>query len=172
MYVPSCSFYRYLPAGGGGVQLFLPFFSRLFNVFFTIFSPFLLSFFPCFLFPLKIDFEEKGSDSGVHGCEARESGMLKAPAIMLGVTAAELGQHLTHRYQNEIIIRNLCKKYVLVPGMKHAAPACWLLRSRIFFGCCFIFHAAYSVFFFFLFFFLFSVFKVMLLYMGVSVGMM
>lgn len=45
----------------------------------------------------QIAFEEKGSDSGVHGCEAREAGMLKAPAHMLGVTAAELGQHLTHR---------------------------------------------------------------------------
>ncbi|CAN0514811.1 unnamed protein product, partial [Laminaria digitata] len=48
-----------------------------------------------------IAFEEKGSDSGVHGCEATEAGMLEAPAYMLGVTAAELGQHLTHRYHGD-----------------------------------------------------------------------
>eukprot|EP00752_Nemacystus_decipiens_P018668 g16737.t1 len=45
----------------------------------------------------QIDFVEKSSDSGAHECEARDARMLAAPAKMLGVTAGELGQHLTHR---------------------------------------------------------------------------
>lgn len=47
---------------------------------------------------LQIDFEEKNSDSGDHGCEARDPVLLGAPAQMLGVPPKELGHHLTHRY--------------------------------------------------------------------------
>ncbi|CAM9187182.1 unnamed protein product [Scytosiphon promiscuus] len=45
----------------------------------------------------QIEFLEKSNDSGAHGCEPSDAGKLEAPAEMLGVTAAELGQHLTHR---------------------------------------------------------------------------
>ncbi|CAN0132196.1 unnamed protein product, partial [Hapterophycus canaliculatus] len=45
----------------------------------------------------QIEFEEKSNDSGAHGCLASDAGKLVAPAKMLGVTASELGQHLTHR---------------------------------------------------------------------------
>lgn len=58
---------------------------------------------PCFwsLSPVlgQIDFVEKSSDSGAHECEARDARKLVAPAKMLGVTASELGQHLTHRQE-------------------------------------------------------------------------
>lgn len=59
-----------------------------------------------FSFSRQIEFSEIDSDSGVHECEARNPRTLVPAAKMLGVSAEELGQHLTHRRAS-----NLCAKH-------------------------------------------------------------